>query len=200
MSDKLNFGAAAREGGLGQIKERLDYLRTEIQTPEFLGGKGLSNEVNIRIFCYDAVEEMTVQRFISQIKADVTLDCRLIECNLYKIFLELCEDIDILDAIPEMEESDGGIFLLEQLHSAIGEREFAEKMQYSPHVRGDVLLITGVGDVFPFMRVHTLLEALQPHFSDIPILVMYPGVFDGHRLKLFNKLAPNDYYRAFNLI
>lgn len=200
MSDKVNFGAAEREGAPGQIKERLDHLRTEIQTLEFLEGKGLSNEVNIRIFCYDAAGEMTVQHFINQIKTDVTLDCRLIECNLYKIFLELCGDIDILDAIPEMEKSDGSVFLLEQLHSAIGEREFVEKMQYSPHVRGDVLLITGVGDVFPFMRVHTLLEALQPHFSDIPILVMYPGVFDGHCLKLFNKLTPNDYYRAFNLI
>ena len=56
-----------------------------------------------------------------------------------------------------------------------GRGEFIEKIQYAPHRRGDVLLITGVGNAFPFMRVHSLLEALQPHFSDIPILVMYPG-------------------------
>lgn len=31
------------------IHERLDNLRVHIQTPEFLEGKGLSNEVNIRI-------------------------------------------------------------------------------------------------------------------------------------------------------
>ena len=105
-----------------------------------------------------------------------------------------------MDEIPDMEASDGSIFLLEQLHLAIGESEFIEKMQYSPHEQGDILLITGVGDVFPFMRVHALLEALQPHFSDIPVLVMYPGEFDGHYLKLFDKLKPNDYYRAFNLI
>jgi hypothetical protein len=99
-----------------------------------------------------------------------------------------------------MEESDGGIFLLEQLHSAVGEGEYIEKIQYSPHEKGDVLMLTGVGDVFPFMRIHTLLEALQPYFSDIPILVLYPGEFDGHHLKLFNRLQPNDYYRAFNII
>ena len=64
----------------------------------------------------------------------------------------------------------------------------------------DVLMLTGVGDVFPFMRVHTLLEALQPYFSDIPILVIYPGEFDGHYLTLFGKLKANDYYRAFNTI
>lgn len=182
------------------IKERLDNLRTLIQEPDFLDGKGLSNEVNIRIFCYDAEEEMTVQHFLSQLKTDQSISCNLIECNLYKTFLAICDDLDITDAIPEMEEADGGIFLLEQLHSAIGEGEFIDKIQYSPHEKGDVLMLTGVGDVFPFMRVHALLEALQPYFSDIPILVMYPGEFDGHHLKLFNRLQPNDYYRAFNVI
>ena len=109
------------------IKERLDKLRKLIQEPEFLEGKGLSNEVNIRIFCYDAAEEMTVQHFIGQIKNDKSLNCNLIECNLYKIFLSICDDLDIIEAIPEMEESEGGNFLLEQLHSAIGESEFIEK-------------------------------------------------------------------------
>jgi len=37
-------------------------------------------------------------------------------------------------------------------------------------------------------------------FSDVPILVMYPGEFDGRHVKLFNRLTPNDYYRAFNVI
>lgn len=185
---------------MSNIKERLDQLRRLVQDPDFLAGKGLSNEVNIRIFCFDAEEELTVQHFVEQIKTDQSLDCRLIECNLYKTFLSICDDLDITDAIPDMEESDGGIFLLEQLHSTIGEGEYIEKIQYSPHQKGDVLMLTGVGDVFPFMRVHTLLEALQPYFSDIPILVLYPGEFDGHHLKLFNRLQPNDYYRAFNII
>ena len=184
---------------MGNLKERLDLLRTEIQKDEFLDGKGLSNEVNIRIFCYDAADEMTVSHFLQQLRMDQTLRCHLIECDLYKTFLSICDDMDIAEAIPEMEEADGTEFLLEQLHSAIGEGEFIEKIQYEPHRRGDVLLITGMGNAFPFMRVHSLLEALQPHFSDIPILVMYPGEFDGHYLKLFGRLKPNDYYRAFNL-
>jgi hypothetical protein len=99
-----------------------------------------------------------------------------------------------------MEEADGKEYLLEQLHSAIGEGEFIDKIQYGPHKKGDVLMLTGVGDVFPFMRVHSLLEALQPYFSDIPILVMYPGSFDGSYVRLFDKLTPNAYYRAFNEI
>lgn len=185
---------------MGEIQERLDGLRSLIQEPDFLEGKGLSNEVNIRIFCYDASEEMIVQHFISQMTADPSIRCRLIECNLYKAFLSICDDLGITDAIPGMEEADGSIFLLEQLHAAIGVRELIEKIQYAPHKTGDVLMITGVGDAFPFIRVHVLLEALQPYFSDIPILAMYPGKFDGHQTKLFDRLQPNDYYRAFNVI
>ena len=98
---------------MANLNERLDRLREVIQHPDFLEGKGLSNEVNIRIFCHDPAEEMAAQHFINQIKTDQSVSCRLIDYNLYKIFLSVCEDLDILDAIPEMEESDGGIFLLE---------------------------------------------------------------------------------------
>lgn len=185
---------------MSDIKERLDKVRALIQEPDFLEGKGLSNEVNIRIFCYESEDEMVVRHFIDQIATDQGLSCHLKICNLYKTFLSICDDMDITDAIPEMEEADGSIFLLEQLHSAIGEGEFIEKIQYEPHESGDVLMLTGVGEVFPFMRIHALLEALQPHFSDVPILVMYPGEFDGRHVKLFNRLQPNDYYRAFSVI
>ncbi|WP_143449688.1 DUF1788 domain-containing protein [Lachnoclostridium sp. An76] len=100
----------------------------------------------------------------------------------------------------DMEKADVSAYLLEQLNSAIGNGEFIDKIQYEPHEPGDVLMLTGVGEVFPFMRIHTLLEALQPYFSDVPILVMYPGEFDGRHVKLFNRLTPSDYYRAFNVI
>ena len=49
---------------MSKLKERLDLLRAEIQKDDFLNGKGLSNEVNIRIFCYDAAEEMAVTHFL----------------------------------------------------------------------------------------------------------------------------------------
>ena len=200
MSDKVNFGAAERESGLGRIKERLDTVRALIQKTEFLEGKGTSNEENIRIFCYDPENEMVVRHFVHQLETDQSLECHLIVCNLYKIFLSICDDMEITDEILEMEETEGSTYLLEQLNSAITNKEFAEKMQYKPHEQGDVLMLTGVGEVFPFMRIHNLLEALQPYFSDIPILVMYPGKFDGYHMKLFNRLQINDYYRAFSEI
>ena len=47
------------------------------------------------------------------------------------------------------------------------------------------------------MRIHQLLNAMQPHFSNMPIFVLYPGEYDGHELRLFNRLKANSYYRAF---
>ena len=185
---------------MSALTERLDALRALIQSHGFLTGDGLSNEVNIRIFCYAAEDEMPVQHFIRQLITDQSLNCHLIECNLYQIFLSICEEMGIQDEIPVMEDDEGSDFLLEQLQAFATPDAFMEKMQFSPHRQGDVLLLTGVGDVFPFMRVHALLEALQPHFSDIPILVMYPGTFDKSALRLFDRLTPNGYYRAFTAV
>ncbi len=181
------------------LKERLDALRTLLHDPDFLEGRGLSNEVNIRIFCYDPKEEMTVVQFLKQLKSnDPLFGYNLIECNLYKTFLAVCTEQGIIDMIPEIEESSGADFLLKQLYAI---KELLIKKILEPKLKtGNVLLLTGVGDVFPFMRVHTLLEALQPECPNIPILVMYPGEFNGYQLKLFNRLQPSDYYRAFRLI
>ena len=74
------------------------------------------------------------------------------------------------------EEKKGKDYLLRQIHSIATDSAFISQINFEPQVRGkDVVLISGVGDVFPFMRVHSLLEAMQPHFSNIPILVLYPG-------------------------
>ena len=185
---------------MSNINERLDNLKAEIQKPEFLEGKGLSNEVNIRIFCYDPKDEMAVRHFVNQIVVDQSMDCHLIERNLYKVFLSICDAKRITDRAPQMEEKKGKEFLLGNLQKFANNKTFVDQMQYAPHEPGDVLLLTGVGEVYPFMRIHSLLEALQPEFPDIPILVMYPGTYDGRFVKLFDKMAPNPYYRAFNII
>ena len=54
---------------------------------------------------------------------------------------------------------------------------------------GDVLLITGVGEAYPFIRSHEILNTIQPReLNNIPVIVLYPGSFDGRDLRLFNML------------
>ena len=185
---------------MNDILQRLDRLRTKLQDDDFLHGRGLGNEVNISIFCYEPEDEMVVRHFVAQTVADSSVKCNLIERNLYHIFLSICEDEGIMDEIAGIEAEDGRDYMLENLQRTADNKMFVQKMQYDNHKIGDVLLLTGIGEVYPFMRVHALLEAIQPEFSDIPVVVMYPGKFDGRNLKLFNRFEPNSYYRAFNII
>ncbi len=182
------------------LMERLDNLRKLIQDQDFIEGKGLSNEVNIRIFCYDPKDEMIIRHFTEQIITDSTLKSRIIECNLYKVFLSICEDMDILDSIIEMEETDGPKVTLAELEISVRLNDYLEVIKKIPHKNGDVLLLTGIGDVYPFMRVSNLLEPLTAYYSKNPILVFYPGEYSGYDLKLFSRLQPKDHYRAFNIM
>lgn len=185
---------------IGNIKERLDKVRELLRDEDFLEGRGLSNEVNIRIFCYQPEDEMAVRHFVGQILTDQTLPCRLIEKNLYEVFLAACEDKRILSRMADMEKRKGKDTLDAQIQKTITVQGYVKQICSQPFEKGDVLLLTGVGDVFPFMRVHMLLEALQPKVGSMPILVMYPGTFDGRHVKLFDRLPPNPYYRAFSVI
>lgn len=184
---------------MGNIKERLDNMKLEIQEEEFLKGEGLSNEVNIRMFCYDPKDEMNVRYFVEHLENE-TLSCRVHIVDLYKVFLSLCEDKRILNRIPQLEEKRGKDFLAKQFEKTCNANEFAKKIVSELEDDTDVLLITGVGKVFPFMRVNSLLNNLQDYCDNKPIVVLYPGTFDGHYVKLFNQLKPNEYYRAFNMI
>ena len=128
------------------------------------------------------------------------LPFRLVECDLYKIFLQICEDKRILKTIPAMEKEKGSEGLLRQLQKIASPEAFAERMQYAPHQHGDILLITGVGKVYPLMRSHNILDNLQHLFSDIPVVMLYPEKFNGQGLSLFDEFHDGNYYRAFNLL
>lgn len=184
---------------MSSITERLDELRKRIQEEDFLKGKGLSNEVNIRIFCYDPKNEMVVRYFVEQLSSmDLKSNVQIID--LYETFLSICEDKRILNRIPQLEEKRGKEFLEKQFEKTCDAKTFAKKVIDSFDGNNDLLMITGVGKAFPFMRVHALLNALQEDFNEKPIVVLYPGAFDGHYVKLFNRLKSNEYYRAFNMI
>ena len=96
---------------MSDILERLDKLKTRIQEEDFLKGNGLSNEVNIHIFCYDPADEMAVRYFTEQLISDQSLTSHVIEKNLYKVLLEICDEKRITKAAASMEEKKGKKFL-----------------------------------------------------------------------------------------
>lgn len=182
------------------LMDNLKKVSARLSEEAFLTNKGLSNEVGIHVFCYDPKDEMTVRAYFKNLSEQKDVPYRLKVCDLYKIFLEICEDKHILKSIPSMEEKKGKEYLQEQLQKVATPEAFVEKMKYEPHEYGDVLLITGVGKVYPFMRSHKILDNIQHIFADIPVLMLYPGTFNGQDLGLFGKFLDGHYYRAFNLL
>lgn len=185
---------------MSTILTELDKIPARLSEEDFLANKGLSNEVGIHVFCYDPADELVVRAFFERLKARTDTPFRLIECDLYKIFLSICEEKKICRSIPTMEERKGKEYLAEQLQKVTPPEEFVRRMAYEPHRYGDVLLISGVGKVYPFMRSHMVLDNIQHIFSDIPVLMLYPGVFNGQDLNLFGKFLDSHYYRAFDLL
>ena len=123
---------------MNTLMERLDRLRNQIQESDFLEGKGLSNEVNFWIFCYEPKEEMAVRHFTEKLPTDQSLTCHLIEYNLYRVFLSICDDKRITDRVAEQEEKKGKQFVLDQMKRMASNTAFITKMQYEPHSPGDV--------------------------------------------------------------
>jgi hypothetical protein len=185
---------------MADIKQELDGIRARISDPTFLANKGLANEVGIHVFKYAPQDELIVRDYIERLVSTPTDDYRVIERDMYKILLLILEEKRVLGTVPNLEEKKGKDYLLAQLQKIATPEAFLAKMKYEPHERGDVLFLTGVGKVYPFMRSHKMLDSMQQAFPDIPIVMFYPGEFNGQSLILFDKFNDGNYYRAFNLL
>jgi hypothetical protein len=185
---------------MADIKQELDRIKGRISDANFLANKGLSNEVGIHVFKYEPQHELIVRDYIARLVNTPSDDYRVIERDMYKIMLEILEEKRVLRTVPSLEEKKGKEYLLAQLQKTATQEAFLNKMKYEPHERGDVLFLTGIGKVYPFMRSHKMLDSMQQLFSDIPIVMFYPGEFNGQSLVLFDKFHDGNYYRAFNLL
>ena len=118
---------------MSSIMDSLGKVSDRLSEEAFLSNKGLSNEVGIHVFCYAPEQEMTVRAYFNALKGKTGVPYRLIERDLYKIFLEICEEKRILKSIPGMEERKGREYLSEQLEKIATPEAFVEKMKYEPH-------------------------------------------------------------------
>ena len=185
---------------MSDIFERLDKVEEKISTEAFLSNKGLSNEVGIHVFCYDPSDEMIVSSFFNKLATKKDVNYNLKTYDLYSIFIEICAEKKILDKIPSLEETKGRDIMKAKVLNVATPEFFVKKMLYEPHMHGDIVLITGVGKIYPYMRAHSILKSIQAHFSDIPVLLLFPGKYDGNSLTIFGKVEDGNHYRAFNLI
>ena len=186
------------------LEAAFDRVRARFADPDLLANRGLGPEVGFYVLPYDAAREDEVRARTTALVAESEggrLPCRIVRRDLWDVFTRICEQRRILDRIPDLEARRGTPALLDRMQKIATPEAFVAAMDYEPHEPGrDVLLITGVGKAYPFVRAHSILENAQHVFDDVPVVLLYPGRYDGTQLHLFNAISDGNYYRAFNLL
>ena len=189
------------------ISERFDHLFKLIASDRFLKMEGLGNEVPFFICPFEPKEAGDMQRTAVQLANRLRQNgVRVLEINLYDLSIALLQQRGIWERVLEMEESVTKEELKELLQGVLDPEThlvpaIKAQMVQQPF---DVLFITGVGEVFPYIRSHNVLNNLQSTAKDQPTVMFFPGQYthsqdSGASLDLFGLLHDDKYYRAFNI-
>lgn len=187
------------------IYERLDEILVKISDPHFRENKGLGNEVGFYIFDYSPKEEMIVRERVPSIKsmAESQHSLNIVEIDLYDAIIEILEGKGYLKKNFEMEEKRGSEFVMNATKKALRltlDGDLLVKYIVDRTERADIIFLTGVGKAWPIVRSHTILNNLHKEIEDVPLVMFFPGSYDGGTLMLFEELMDDNYYRAFPLV
>jgi hypothetical protein len=189
------------------IKERYDHLLAVISSERFLKMQGLGNEIPFFICPFYPKDALEMGKLGNQLKKQLeNQGIRVLKINLYDLAIEILQKRGIWERILEVEATISKGELKELLQSVLDPEThlvpaIAEKMREREF---DLMFITGVGEVYPYIRSHTVLNNLQSTAKDKPTVMFFPGVYTqslekGASLDLFGRLHDDRYYRAFNI-
>ncbi|MCA9933329.1 MAG: DUF1788 domain-containing protein [Anaerolineales bacterium] len=189
------------------IPERFQHLYDLISSERFLKKQGLNNEVPFFICPFDPRDAVKMQELAKQLARKLAQNgVQILEIDLYDLSIELLQERGIWEQILEMEESISKEDLKELLQNVLDSEAhlvpvIAKKMAAQDF---DVMFLTGVGEVFPYIRSHNVLNNLQSTAKNQPTILFFPGRYthslqSGASLDLFGRLQDDKYYRAFNI-
>ena len=186
------------------LNERLNKILPRVTSNEFLSGRGIGNEIGFYIFDYPPENELDVRSFLRTLLEHIPKqrpDVRVKHINLFDFVLDHLRARGLLEKSLRLQKEKGDQALKKALRGPLEEEKlkipFTEVAKPSDH---DLIILSGAGTVWPLLRTHTLLNNLQPIMGQTPLLLFYPGRYDGQSLRLFGKLKSNNYYRAFRLV
>ena len=186
------------------LTKQEEHLLKVLRGKRFLQMEGLGNEVPFFIYPYAPEDALAVTRAKKRITNKLSQNGITVrEINLYDLSVEILKERGVWERVLVAEaEQDKDDFreLLQgmldpQLHlaPAIGARIADGDF--------DILFLTGIGEVFPYIRSHNVLNNLQSVVTGKPMLTFFPGRYDqsdtlGSTLVLFGLLKDDQYYRA----
>lgn len=188
------------------LDERFDRAEAIIKKPSFRENKGLGNEVGYYIFDYPAEQELLVRERIAYMKQkneQSTDEYRIVEFDLYNIIIDILQQKGYLEKCFEFEKTRG----FDRITKAVGNmlRITAKDSMIVSHIEKNtpeksIVFLTGIGKCYPILRAHTVLNNLHQVIDHVPVVLFYPGKYDGQELMLFSEIKDDNYYRAFQLV
>lgn len=189
-------------------KERAEHLFKVVTSQRFLTKQGLGNEVPFFICPYPAEEGLSMVEDRLDLVTRIThAGITVLDLSLYDLSLGILEERGILEEVLEIEPDTDKGEIRELLQSVLDPKanlipRIGEAMEAAPH---DVIFLSGVGEVYPYIRSHNVLNNLQSTAKDKPTVLFFPGSYThalatGASLDLFGRLHDDKYYRAFNIL
>ena len=193
------------------LTERLNKILPLVTSKAFLSSEGIGNEIAFYIFDYPAQDELQVREHIELMMKHMAShhgSIDVMHLNLLDVVLDYLKHRKLLDKALEKQTAKGDAAVLKALKGPLAAekiRDFiAVKHRPADH---DLLLLSGVGSVWPMLRAHNLLNCLHKVMDQTPLVMFYPGSYDGTKLRLFGRIdastsrpGKGPYYRAFRLI
>jgi len=189
------------------MQERFHHLFSVISGQRFLRKQGLGNEVPFFICPFKPEEAVEMERLQKQlINRLAQTGVRVLSINLYDLAIALLKERGIWEKILDMEKSISKEQLKELLQGVLDpEAHLVPAM--ADRIKGaefEVMFLSGVGEVFPYIRSHHVLNNLQSTAKEKPTVMFFPGAYthtleSGASLDLFGRLHDDKYYRAFNI-
>lgn len=185
-----------------------EHILDVLCSTRFLRMEGLGNEVAFFIYPYPpelALEiDASRRRLINKVNHE---GLTVKSIDLYDLSVRILVERGVWDRVLEVEAS-------------MEKEEFRELLQgmldpgdhLAPAIQDelagesfDMVFITGIGEVFPFIRSHNVLNNLQSVVTTAPLLMFFPGRYEqsptlGSSLVLFGRLKDDQYYRAKNIL
>lgn len=190
------------------IEKKFEHLRKVVESAQFLGKEGLMSEVPFFIFPYSPKEENQVQELSRPLFSSLEKKgVNILEMNLFDLCVDLIKERGYWDKLISKESGLKKRQLKDQIQNLTQVDSkivpvIAKKIEAQAGLQ--ILFITGVGLVYPFIRSHNLLNNLQKVAKDFPTVMFFPGEYTftegrGQSLDLFGILNEDKYYRAFNI-
>ncbi|MBQ7759005.1 MAG: DUF1788 domain-containing protein [Anaerotignum sp.] len=188
------------------LEDRLNKAESLMSKPAFRQNKGLGNEVGYYVFDYPAQYELYVRERIEYIRKkneDSMDDYQVVVFDLYDIIIDILKTKGYLEKCYEFEKKKG----FERITKSVGNmlRITSADSLIVKHIKENtpekaIVFLVGIGKCYPILRSHTVLNNLHQVIDQVPVVMFYPGKYDGQTLMLFSEIKDDNYYRAFKLV